>query len=134
MLLNGLLIKNEDTGKFWAVEIPALDIHTQGRTKKEAYEMAADAVSVIIDDSSVDVSIVRKEGVFFKVECSDMRKVFPVLLRRLREKNGFSLADMQKKLGQKSKNGYARYEQGRAIPNPEQLSTVMELLGRPISL
>ena len=27
------------SGKWWAIEVPILDIYTQGRTKKEAFEM-----------------------------------------------------------------------------------------------
>ena len=36
-------------GKYWAIEIPILDIATQGRTKKEAYEMIADAVESLVN-------------------------------------------------------------------------------------
>ena len=31
-------------GRFWLVEIPAFDAVTQGRTKREAFEMAEDLI------------------------------------------------------------------------------------------
>ena len=40
MKIEGKLIKS---GKWWAVEIPLLLVHTQGKTKRQAYLMAADA-------------------------------------------------------------------------------------------
>jgi transcriptional regulator with XRE-family HTH domain len=39
------------------------------------------------------------------------------LLRRQRKNSGLSLYDVQKRLGAKSHNIYARYEQGRSIPS-----------------
>ncbi|MFA5904397.1 MAG: helix-turn-helix transcriptional regulator [Desulfobacula sp.] len=39
MRFSGTIYKD---GKFWLAEIPILDLMTQGRTKKEAYEMIAD--------------------------------------------------------------------------------------------
>ncbi len=46
MKIEGKLIKS---GKWWAVEIPLLLIYTQGKTKRHAYLMAADAVEAIVD-------------------------------------------------------------------------------------
>ncbi len=34
--------KMEKAGKYWAIEVPLLYIYTQGRTKKEAFEMLKD--------------------------------------------------------------------------------------------
>ncbi|MBP1661594.1 MAG: hypothetical protein H6P95_2786 [Candidatus Aminicenantes bacterium] len=42
-------------GKSWAIEIPILDIATQGRTKKEAYEMIADAVESLVNKKDFEV-------------------------------------------------------------------------------
>ena len=38
-------------GKSWAIEIPILDIATQGRTKKEAYEMIAMSCPIVLSTS-----------------------------------------------------------------------------------
>ena len=47
------------------------------------------------------------------------------LLRRERSKAGLSLAEMAKRLGAKSLNAYARYEQGRTVPTVPKLSELL---------
>ncbi len=36
-------------GKFWLVEIPSLDVMTQGKSKKDALRMIEDAVAGLIE-------------------------------------------------------------------------------------
>ena len=44
-------------GKSWAIEIPILDIATHGRTKKEAYDMIADAVGSLVNKKGFEVRV-----------------------------------------------------------------------------
>ncbi len=46
MELEGKIWKD---GKFWLVEVPAVDVCTQGYTRKEALRMIADAIKGLID-------------------------------------------------------------------------------------
>jgi len=46
MRFSGKIYKD---GKFWLAEIPILDLMTQGRTKKEAYEMVADMLEYLVN-------------------------------------------------------------------------------------
>ncbi len=55
MKFSGKIYKD---GRFWLAEIPILDAMTQGHTRKEALEMAADMVE----------TMANKEG--FRVKCS----------------------------------------------------------------
>ena len=64
MKIEGKLIKS---GKWWAVEIPLLLIHTQGKTKKEAFRMAADAVKAIIDEKGFKVTVTEGPDNTFSV-------------------------------------------------------------------
>lgn len=48
--------------KSWAIEIPVLDIATQGRTKKEAGEMIADAVESLVDKKGFEARVFRAPG------------------------------------------------------------------------
>jgi len=47
------------------------------------------------------------------------------MLRRQRQKEGLSLTEMAKRLDVKSRNAYARYEQGKAIPTVEKLAHLL---------
>lgn len=46
MELEGRLWKS---GKFWLVEVPALEVMTQGHSRKEALSMIADAIEGLVD-------------------------------------------------------------------------------------
>ena len=36
-------------GKYWLAEIPIFDLMTQGKTKKEAYEMVVDILETMVN-------------------------------------------------------------------------------------
>jgi predicted RNase H-like HicB family nuclease len=134
MYIQGLLIKNSETGRFYAVEIPALDIHTQGRTKKEAMAMAKDAVEMVIDKKGFNIATKATSAMTFVIMFTDFKAVIPVMLRRLRESKGYSLEYMATQLKQKSINGYARYEKREGtLPNAKRLNEMLEILGRPLA-
>jgi transcriptional regulator with XRE-family HTH domain len=52
-----------------------------------------------------------------------------VLLRRARARSGLSLAEVSRRLGHSSRNSYARYEQGRAVPTVEKLAELLGAVG-----
>ncbi len=107
-------------GKYWAIEIPILDIATQGRTKKEAYEMIADAVASLVNKNDFEVRVFGTKGRVFEIGASDQGALTALLLRRMRQKAGLSLEEVAARLGSKSPNSYARYEQGRSVPSVEK--------------
>jgi len=49
-----------------------------------------------------------------------------LLLRRQREKSGLSLSEVTERLGAKSRNAYARYEQGKSAPTLEKLDQLLK--------
>ena len=104
-------------GRYWAIEIPILDIATQGRTKKEAYEMIADAVESLANKKGFEVRVFGTKGRVFEIGASDQGALTALLLRRMRQKSGLSLEEVAARLGSKSPNSYARYEQGRSVPS-----------------
>ncbi len=47
-------------GKFWLIEVPALDLMTQGKSRKDALDMAKDAILGLLEcyfESEVDKNI-----------------------------------------------------------------------------
>lgn len=127
MRLAGKVFKS---GKYWAVEIPILDVATQGRTKKEAYEMIADAVESLVNKKRFKVFVFGTTRKEFEVGASDQGVLTALLLRRTRLKAGLSLKEVAARLGSKSLNSYARYEQGRSVPSVEKLSRLFSAVAR----
>ncbi len=109
-------------GKYWAIVIPILDIATQGRTRKEAYEMIADAVECLVNKKGFKVRTYGTTGETFEIGASDQSALTALLLRRMRQKAGLSLEEVAARLGSKSPNSYARYEQGRTVPSVEKFA------------
>jgi hypothetical protein len=118
------------SGKFWAIDIPILDIATQGRTKKEAYEMIADAVESLVNRKGFKVRVYGIKGEEFEIGASDQGALAALLLRRARLRAGLSLGEVAARLGSKSPNSYARYEQGRSVPSIEKLAQLYSAVAR----
>jgi transcriptional regulator with XRE-family HTH domain len=54
------------------------------------------------------------------VSSSDQATLSAFLLRRQRTKQGLTLSEVARRLGAKSHNTYARYEQGKSVPTIEK--------------
>jgi len=109
-------------GRFWAIEVPILDVVSQGRTKKEAFEMIGDAIELLVGKRGFRVDVYPGSGQHFEVGSADQAALTALLLRRARQKSGLSLAQVAERLGSRSANTYARYERGRAMPSVRMLS------------
>ena len=106
--------------KFWLVEVPALNVMTQGKTKKECLEMAKDAVLGLIEcyfeseiDENFSISIDDQKNGVIGVTSSNTKLLLALSLRRQREKSGSTVREASERLGSKSPNAYAQYEKGR---------------------
>ena len=117
-------------GSQWAVEVPILDVVTQGRSKRDAYEMIADAVESLVGRKGFAIKVFPGAGGEFEIGATDEAALTALLLRRARARSGLSLAEVAARLGAKSINGYARYEQGRSIPSVRKLSQLYAAVGR----
>ena len=64
----------------------------------------------------------------FEVSSDDARPMISLLLQRQRQKSGLSLAQAAQRLGAKSRNAYARYEQGVSVPTVEKLDKLLRAI------
>ena len=112
-------------GKYWLAEVPLFDAMTQGRSRKDALVMIADWFETMVGRKgfSVQIRLVGREE--FKVSSDDARMMISFLLQRQRQKSGLSLAQAAARLGAKSRNAYARYEQGASVPTVEKLDELL---------
>jgi hypothetical protein len=112
-------------GRFRAIEVPILGVASQGRTKKHAHRMIADAIESLVGKANFKVRVYPSAGKYFEIGASDEAALTAFLLRRARLRAGLTLAEVAKRLGAKSLNAYARYEQGRAVPTIVKLSKLL---------
>ena len=61
----------------------------------------------------------------FEVSAADARSMISLLLQRQRQRSDLSLAQVAERLGVKSRNAYARYEQGVSVPTVEKLDELL---------
>ena len=123
MRLRGRFYKSE---KFWLAEIPLLDAMTQGRTRRELFEMVVDLVETLVDRPAFSAQVHPGKNGEFELSASDFQALIGVVLRRQRERSGLSLADVAERLGAKSRNAYARYERGTTMPSVTKLSELIQ--------
>ncbi|MFN8628256.1 MAG: helix-turn-helix domain-containing protein [Candidatus Binatia bacterium] len=112
-------------GDWWLAEVPVFDAMTQGRSRKEALAMIADWFCSIVDRRGFSVRIHQTGPDAFEASSADARSMISLLLRRQRQKSGLSLAQAAHRLGAKSRNAYARYEQGVSVPTIEKLDRLL---------
>lgn len=90
MELEGRVWK-EGSDPGWLVEIPYLNIMTQGKTKAKALVMIVDAVKLSMEDifegKIFDFNINYYEKDLFRLHCSDDKHLLAFALRRQREMN-----------------------------------------------
>lgn len=122
MRLAGRLWKS---GRLWLIEVPMLDVASQGRTRKEALAMIADAIETLVNRPGFRVEVHAGPGDRFEVGAAEAGTLVALLLRRQRQMRGLSLADVAARLRQSSKNAYARYEQGRTVPTLDKLTELL---------
>lgn len=115
-------------GKNWAIEVPSLGVVTQGRTKKEAYGMIADAIESLVNKEGFKIEVFPGKDSYFEIGTPNVALLVAFLLRRQRLKRGLTLKEVSRRLGAKSHNTYARYEQGKSVPTIEKLGLLLSVL------
>lgn len=117
MVLEGIIFKDKN---YWLVEIPALDLMTQGRTKKKAYEMVVDAIESLVNKKGFKVSVYCPPSlgkIGFTVVANDAKQMAALLLKRQRAKSGKTIRQIVKILKLKSPRAYSQYEEGDSLPS-----------------
>jgi hypothetical protein len=113
-------------GRLWVAEIPLLDAGTQGRTRKEALEMIGDWLETMVNRRGFRARVYPRSATEFEISGNDAAAMTALLLRRRREASGSSLRDVAARLGASSRNAYARYERGEAVPSLEKLDALLK--------
>ena len=117
---------------FWLVEVPSLDLMTQGETKEEALKMLEELITELADyyftkkevkDFDICVNLYKK-GVIGVIS-SKRRLLLALSLIRQREKSQSTVRETAKRLGSKFPNSYAQYEKGKIRISLEQYEKLL---------
>ena len=103
-------------GKFWMVEVPAIDAMTQGKTRKQALAMIKELVedmAQVYFERDFEVLVSEYQKGVIGVTANDNKLLLALSLRRQRDKSGSTVREASERLGSKSPNAYAQYEKGK---------------------
>ncbi len=125
MVFEGKIYKHE---KWWIIEVPVLDLMTQGKTKREARFMLKDAIHLLVEDKKLKLKFITLSKHSFLLQSNNPTLLLSLFLKRQRASQNLSLSAMAKKLKVKSKNAYAQYEQGRSEPSLSKLQEFISAL------
>lgn len=120
--------------KYWGVTIPLIGIHTQGKSKEDAYAMAKDAVESLVDKRGFKVTVTPTRGNGFTVESKDYLTFLAFILSRIRTNSELTTREVAKNLKSDSPNRYAMYEQGKAIPKVDTLEELLHAIDPKINI
>jgi predicted RNase H-like HicB family nuclease len=104
---------------YWLVEVPALNVMTQGKTRADALRMIQDAIielvscyykETLIKNFQIIVESNKNEVIGIASNNSELLMAF--LLKRQREMSGSTIREASERLDSKSPNAYAQYERG----------------------
>ena len=125
MKFEGKLIK-EKSEKYWGVSFPEIGVFTQGKTKKEAYEMIKEAIELVVDfDEDFKVDIEPIDSTSFFIIPNHIGPILALILKQKRIETGLTIKDVTAKLGQTSPNSYGRYETGKNIPTLKKFDELL---------
>lgn len=139
MELEGKIWKS---GRFWLVEVPAVEVMTQGRSRKEALEMIKDAIEGLVEccfpNDKKDFKIIvhdYKKGII-GISSSNNSLMLAFSLRRQRELSKSTVREVSERLGSNSPHAYAKYEKGRVRISLDQYERLLQAVNpsRPLRL
>jgi len=129
MELEGKIWKNK---RHWLIEVPSLNMMTQGETKKEALEMVTDAIVEYLHyyfessiDSSLEVTVNDYKKGVIGITSTNNKLLLALSLRRQREKSGSTVREASERMGSNSPNAYAQYERGRTRISLDQYEKLL---------
>ena len=119
-------IREGSYGGGWQADVPLLGMGSIASSREVALGRVADAVARSMGNryrrDGVQVWIHHGAGNYFELGVSDAAVLTARILKRARYQAELTLREVAYRLGQRSVNGYARYEQGRVVPSLSKLA------------
>ena len=131
-MLVGTVTKQE--GISWSAHCDIAGVFTQGKSKVDAMRALADAFEDVINRPGFKATVTALDRNEVRVEASDPALLLAVVLRYQREAHHLSLADVAKRIGASSRNAYARYEHGTAMPKLDTVQALLQAVAPELAL
>lgn len=131
MVLPGQLWKD---GNYWLIEVPSLDLVTQGRTRREALTMIKEAIELHVDKKGFQIKLKSLNKNEFVVSSNKASYLVALVLKRQRQLQGLSIQEVADRLHYQSKTAYAQYETGKHLPGLEKLSAFLSAIRPNLTL
>lgn len=135
MMLVGRIEKEE--GPFWSAHVDIIGAFTHGNSRAEAFEVLAELIESMVERPGFKVTIRGYpnggDGAVV-IEANEPALLAAQVLKHQRELSGLSLAQVARKLGARSRNGYARYEQGESVPTIDKLTELLSVVAPSVDL
>lgn len=132
--LNGILSFDKAT-KLWGISLDCLGVHTQGRTRDEAFEMLKEATEMTLDVEDIIDGFDSKKGEkSFTAHLNPHPAIFSRTLIIARRRSGKTLKQVSDELGYKSHDTFAKYEKGQKVPSALKFVELLKPFGGNISI
>lgn len=132
MDLEGKIFKD---GRWWLIEVPSLNLLTQGKTKREAMDMIVDAALGLMEsyfgseiEKGFTVEAIEYEKGVIGLSATNKKLLLALSLRRLREQSGVTIREAADRIGSKFPNAYAQYEKGMTSMSLEKYDQLLRAL------
>lgn len=119
MELDGTVLKDKKS-RYWIVEVAALELMTQGTSKKNALLMIQDAIFELVefyfsqsDRKTLKLYLSEDEESGFGISSNNDKLLLALALKRQREISGLTIREASSNLGSSSPNAYSQYEKGK---------------------
>jgi predicted RNase H-like HicB family nuclease len=130
MELEGKIRKNKN---HWLVEVPSLNVMTQGESREEALEMVVGAIREYlyyyfesIMNDNIEVTVIDYKRTTIGISSNNNKLLLALSLRRQREKSGLTMREASERMGASSSNAYAQYEKGCTRMSLEQYEKLIQ--------
>jgi predicted RNase H-like HicB family nuclease len=120
--------------KHWGVQLPLIGVHTQGRTKKEALDMAVDAVESLVNKEGFEATCDFTSGNDFLLGSNDTATFMGFVLSRIRTEKKLTARAAAEAMASKVPTAYTRYESGAKVPSIVTLEQLLAAIDPKITL
>ncbi len=127
MFFEGKIIKS---GKFWAAELPAFCVYTQGKTRKEAFEMLADAVSTLWPEFKFELTWRDESKTEVLLAPADVLEGIGLVLKQNRLNSSLTLKEIANAMGSNYGSSVICYEDGTRQPSVSKFDELLAAIGK----
>jgi predicted RNase H-like HicB family nuclease len=122
-------IWKDKKAKYWVVNVPLLDVTTQGTSQKNALEMVKDAIELEVDQAGFHVEVeLTQDKDIFNISANEPDTLIAFMLKRQRQAHGLTIREVATRMHSKSANAYAQYERGTRHPTVSVLLSLMQAI------